>query len=209
MTLAITTTLLAALSAPAVPAASPSETLARRIEERHRRASDFTARFVQTYRSGLLRREVVERGVVSIKRPGRMLWEYKDPEKKTFVSDGKRYYFYVPADRQVIVGDQAGDRGVAAFLLSSQGDLVTAFETGIETAPSGRPRLRLTPRKADPEVERVFLEVDDEARILAIEVLDVQGNRSQFRFEQLREDVGLPDSLFRFQVPPGVQVIQG
>lgn len=208
MTVAITTTLLAALAAPPAPA-SPSEALARRIEERHRRASDFTARFVQTYRSGMLRREVVERGVVSVKRPGRMLWEYKDPEKKTFVSDGKRYYFYVPADRQVIVGDQAGDRGVAAFLLSSQGDLLTAFETGIETAPSGRLRLRLSPRKPDPEVERVFLEVDDEARILAIDVLDIQGNRSQFRFEQMRENVGLPDSLFQFRVPPGVQVIQG
>jgi outer membrane lipoprotein carrier protein len=197
-----------ALAGPPAPK-SPSEALAHRIEERHRRAGDFTARFVQTYRSGMLSREVVERGVLSVKRPGRMLWEYKDPEKKTFVSDGKRYYFYVPADRQVVVGDQAGDRGVAAFLLSSQGDLLSAFETGLETAPTGQPRLRLTPRKADPEVERVFLEVDDEARILAIEVIDVQGNRSQFRFEQLRENVGLPDSLFQFKVPPGVQVIQG
>jgi outer membrane lipoprotein carrier protein len=86
--------------------ASPAESLVRRLEAHQARVGDLTARFVQTYRSGVLGREVVERGRVSIKRPGRMLWEYKDPEKKTFVADGKTFYFYVPADRQVIVRDQ-------------------------------------------------------------------------------------------------------
>ena len=212
MTVAITSALLglvATLAAAPERAPSPAEVLARRVEERQREAGGLTAHFVQTYRSGMLSRELVERGVVSIKRPGRMLWEYKDPEKKTFVSDGKHYYFYVPADRQVVVGEHAGDKGVAALLLSGQGDLLSTFDLGLETTASGRPRLRLTPRKPDPEVERVYLEVDDAARILAIEVLDVQGNRSQFRFERLRENVSLPDSLFRFKVPPGVQVIQG
>src|SRR4029453_15693544 len=89
-----------------------AQSLVRRLEERQARAQDMTARFVQSYRSGILGRGVVERGVVRLKRPGRMLWEYKDPEKKTFLSDGKSYYFYVPADRQVIVRDQDEERGV-------------------------------------------------------------------------------------------------
>ena len=49
------------------------------------------------------------------------------------------------------------------------------------------------PRKADPEVQRIFLDVDAEARVRAIEVWDVQGGHSRFQFEDVKENVGLPD----------------
>jgi outer membrane lipoprotein carrier protein len=198
------------LAGRAAPAGSdPAQDLARRMEERHRATSDLTARFVQTYKSGLIGREIVERGVVSIKQPGRMRWEYQRPEKKTFVSDGKTFYFYVPADRQVIIRDQAGDRGVPALLLSGQGNLLQQFEAALETAPAGRARLRLVPRKPDPEIEKVFVDVDGAARIHAIQVFDAQGNVSRFDFEDIRENVGLKDRLFRFDIPNGVEVVSG
>jgi outer membrane lipoprotein carrier protein len=200
--------LLALLPLPA-PAQGSAEDLARKVEGRHRRLVDMTARFVQRYRSGLIGQEIVERGTLSLKQPGRMLWEYRDPERKTFVSDGSTCWFYVPADRQVIVRRQGGERGVALELLAGQMDLVAQFEPGIETTAAGAVRLRLLPRKPDPDVSAVYLEVDAEGRIRGIEILDTQENRSQFRFENVRENVGLPDSLFRFEVPPGVEVVTG
>jgi len=182
---------------PSAGPSTPAEELARRLEQRHRSASDLTARFVQTYRSGLIGREVVERGVVSIKQPGRMRWEYREPEKKTFVSDGKTFYFYVPADRQVIVRSQADSRGIPALLLSGRGEILTHFAVTEEEAPStGLRRLRLVPREPDPEIDHVLLDVDGSARIRGIAVLDAQGNRSQFAFD-------------RFQVPKGVEVVSG
>lgn len=205
--LALTATLLAP---PAVTTPAPAAVaLARRIERRHRAATDLTARFVQTYRSGLIGREVVERGVVSIKRPGRMLWEYRQPEKKTFVADGKSFYFYVPADKQVIVRSQAGDKSITGMLLSGQSDLVSEFDVSVEPAPPGLQRLRLVPRKADPEVEWVTVDVDDDHRIRAIALTDIQGNRSRFEFDGIRENVGLEDRLFQFRTPPGVEVVTG
>jgi outer membrane lipoprotein carrier protein len=203
--------LAGALGGHAAPSAAstPAQDLARRLDQRHHTVSDLTARFVQTYRSGLIGREIVERGVVSIKQPGRMRWEYRDPEKKTFVSDGKTFYFYVPADRQVIVRDQAGDRGVPALLLSGQGNLLQQFEVGLETPPPGLARLRLVPRKPDPEIQKVFVDVDDAARIHAIHVFDAQGNLSRFDFADIRENVGLKDRLFRFEIPRGVEVVSG
>jgi outer membrane lipoprotein carrier protein len=197
----------ALLAAGASPAAATEA--ARRIEERHRRVAELTARFVQTYRSGVLGREVVERGQMSLKRPGRMLWEYRDPERKTFVCDGKSCYFYVPADKQVIVREQAGQRGVAVELLSGQLDILERFEVGLEGGPGGRERLLLVPRKPDPDVERLYLASDAEGRILAIEIVDAQGNRSEFRFDAIRENPGLSDGLFRFRIPEGVEVFTG
>lgn len=188
---------------------SDAADLARRIDERRRATLDLTARFIQTYRSGAIGREIVERGVLFMKRPGRMLWEYRYPEKKTFVADGKNFYFYVPAERQVIVRSQAGERGVPALLLSEETSILTEFDVALEEAPPGVHRVRLVPRKPDPEVETVLLDVDPTYRIRTVRIEDAQGNQSRFDFDDLKENVGLKDRLFRFEIPRGVEVITG
>jgi outer membrane lipoprotein carrier protein len=197
----------AAGGSPAAPASA--EEVARRVEARLVQPADLRARFVQTYRSGMLGREVKERGSLALKRPGRMRWEYEAPEKKTFVSDGRTFYFYVPADRQVIVRDQKDATGVAGLLLSGQGAPLEPFTPRLEAAPEGRLRLLLVPRKPDTEIEELRLDVDAAYRVRAIEVLDPQGNLSRFEFDDLRENVGLKDELFRFEPPRGVEVIAG
>jgi len=202
--------LLAAGSA--APAEDPglAESLVKRIEERQASTTDLVARFVQSYRSGLLGRELVERGVVSIKRPGRMRWEYQDPEEKLFISDGETFYFYVPEDKQVIVQEQDEQRSLAARLLFGQGGLLEEFEALLEEPfEEGVLRVRLTPRREDAELERAFIDVEPSGLVRSILLEDVQGNRTQFRFEELKENTGLKDELFRFEVPSGVEVIRG
>ncbi len=199
---------LAALLPPAAPGGSAQD-VARRVEQRAVGAADLEARFVQTYRSEALGREIVERGTLRLKRPGRMRWDYDAPDQKTFVSDGKTFYFYVPADRQVIVRDQGGSHGIVNLLLSGRGAILEPFEPSLESAANGRMRLRLTPRKPDPDVERAFLELDAEYRIRGIEIVDAQGSRSRFDFDGIRENLGLSDKLFRFEIPRGVEVIAG
>ena len=202
--------LMGALAAPAPAAATPAEDLARKVETRHRTLVDLTATFVQTYRSGMLGRAIVEKGSMSLKPPGRMRWEYREPEKKTFVSDGKTFYFYVPADRQVIVRAQADSRGIPALLMSGRGEILTHFAVTEEDARvSGIRRLRLVPREADPEIDHVLLDADASARIRGIVVVDAQGNRSQFAFDRFKENVGIDDRQFRFEVPKGVEVVTG
>ena len=205
------TAVLAAGPAQSVaPDPSLAESLVKRIETRHARTKDLVGRFVQSYRSSLLGRELVESGIVSIKRPGRMRWEYKDPEEKLFISDGETFYFYVPEDRQVIVQQQDEQRSLAARLLFGRGDLLEEFEATMdEPWEEGVLRVRLTPRKDDAELERAYIDVEPDGLVRAILLEDIQGNRTQFRFEELRENTGLSDGLFRFEIPPGVDVIRG
>jgi outer membrane lipoprotein-sorting protein len=70
-------------------------------------------------------------------------------------------------------------------------------------------RLRLVPRRPDAEVDHVLLDADAAARIRGITVVDAQGNRSQFAFDTFKENNGLRDSLFRFRIPRGVEVVAG
>jgi outer membrane lipoprotein carrier protein len=183
------------------------ESLIQRLEEHTRKTTSLSASFVQSYRSAALGRELVERGTLKIKRPGRMLWEYQQPEKKTFVSDGKTFYFYVPAERQVIVREQSGERSVAVKLLSGEAGILSQFHASLDEDEGGR--LKLVPKGKDPELQRAYLELDAAARIVGIEIWDAQGNRSRFRFLKLRENPALDDALFRFQVPKGVTVVGG
>ena len=187
-----------------------ARSLVRKVEEVHARARDLVGRFTQSYRSGMLGREVVERGVVMIKQPGRMRWEYKDPEAKLFVSDGHTFYFYVPADRQVVVSEQDPERSLAGRLLSGRGGLLEEFEASLaEPLEEGVLRVKLQPRREQADVERAFLDVEPTGRLRSILLEDVQGNRTRFRFEGLRENTGLADRLFRFEVPAGVEVVKG
>jgi outer membrane lipoprotein carrier protein len=181
--------------------------LAQKVQAHHERVKDLKARFIQTYASGLLGREVVERGTVAIKRPDRMLWKYEKPEEKLFVSDGRTSYFYVPADRQVIVHGAAGERGVALQLLSGRSDLLGQFQIfAVKDSPR---QLRLVPRVADADTREIVLTADGVGRIVGLEIEDLQGNRSSFRFEAVQENVGLADRMFEFKVPPGVEVVTG
>jgi outer membrane lipoprotein carrier protein len=178
------------------------------IDARHRGLRDFEARFVQVYRSGVLGQEVIESGSLRFKRPGRMRWEYRKPERKLFVCDGARYYFYVPADRQVIVRVRGGDQGLAFRLLSGEIAIAREFTPVVEQAGPDTTRLRLTPRRPDAEVQSIVLDVDSAFRLRALEIRDLQDNVSQFRFEDIRENRGFADGDFRFEIPAGVEVLR-
>ena len=209
--------MLAALTASLLLAAQVSgsdeslaQTVLRTIEEHHAQTADLVARFTQSYRSGLIGREITERGVLQIKRPGRMRWDYKDPETKLFVTDGRTFYFYVPADRQVVVSEQDARHSLAARLLSGKGGLADEFTATLEEPKEeGVLRLRLVPRQPQADVERALVDVEPRGRIRAILLEDVQGNRTRFRFEDVRENTGIADRVFRFEVPKGVEVIHG
>ena len=62
-------------------------------------------------------------------------------------------------------------------------------------------RLRLVPRQPQADVERALVDAEPGGRIRSILLEDVQGNRTRFRFDAVRENTGLADRLFRFDVP--------
>ena len=70
----------------------PRPTIATQVQARYDRIRDFSADFTQEADSGVLRKKLVERGIVQVKKPGKMRWDYKAPEKKIFVSDGLEIY---------------------------------------------------------------------------------------------------------------------
>jgi outer membrane lipoprotein carrier protein len=208
LAMAFTATLAAA------PQAEAPDALAKRLQARYDGIKDFTADFTQTYEGGVLRRKTTESGTLLIKKPGRMRWEYKTPEEKLFVADGRKMYAWVPADRQVTVSTMPADDAPATPILFLLGkgqltrDFSPAIATGIPGAPPDSVALALTPKTPVAEYDRLTLVVDKATLGLRMLVAhDGQGGTSTFTFTHMRENVGLPDARFSFTIPRGADVV--
>jgi len=186
----------------------------RAIETRYNHLETLKSNFTQLYREDERAAPREESGVVYLKKPGRMRWEYTRPEVKLFVSDGKNVSFYIPADRQVTRMPAAESEDVRTplrFLLGKL-NLKRSFrqvEIAHDMAPldPGNPVLHLLPKSRDERFREMYLEVDQQYRIRRLVVFEKTGTKSEFRFFGEESNPRLDQSLFKFTVPPGVEVI--
>jgi outer membrane lipoprotein carrier protein len=204
--------LLLMAAAVAAGQARPSATeTAQAVQQKYDKVRDFTADFTQLYEGGVLKKKSSEKGTVQIKKPGRMRWEYTTPDKKTFVSDGRKVYSYIPADKQAIVTDvPAEDEATTAVLfLAGKGNLVRDFRvTYADGAADGTLALRLDPKQKQRDYDWLILAVDAKTmQIRSLTAADQQGGRSTFQFSNYRENTGPADSVFDFKIPKGTDVI--
>jgi outer membrane lipoprotein carrier protein len=222
----VTALLLAAAwgwtSSPAAPAAAqeirsdqvrpPAADIAAALQRRYDAIRDFSASFTQTYEGGVLRRKASESGIVYIKKPGMMRWEYTRPEKKLFVSDGKTMYMYFPAERQVMknsVTDQDEATSAVLFLMG-KGNLTRDFTVRYADGPAAPDTyvLRLDPHQRQAEYDWLQVTVDRETlQIRGLTAADAQGGRSAFTFSGFKENTGLADKMFQFTIPRGTEVM--
>ena len=205
---------VAATTSRAQGPAESAAGLAARLQTRYDGIKDFTADFTQTYEGGVLRRKTTESGTLLVKKPGRMRWEYKTPEEKLFVADGRKMYAWVPADRQVTVSALPSDDAPATPILFLLGrgqlarDFTPSFPGAVPGAPPDSVALALVPKTAVPDYERLTLVVDRATLGLRMLIArDGQGGTSTFVFSKLKENVGLADAKFAFTIPRGADVV--
>ena len=192
---------------------SPAE-LAQALQKKYAGIKDFSTDFVHTYKGGVLKKQLTEKGHLLIKKPGKMRWDYTAPESKQFVSDGTKVYSYIPADKQVIVGTvpQGDTASTPALFLTGKGDLTRDFTASFgdvpPSSPAGTRALKLVPRTPQPDYDWLVLLVDPGSLSLrGMVTADTQGGTSSFSFSSLKENVGLSDKEFTFRMPRGVDVI--
>ena len=111
-------------------------------------------------------------GTVSVKKPGKMRWDYTSPEKKLFVSDGQTMFLYFPNEKQVMKNAvPSQDQATSAVLfLMGKGNITRDFNVrwadgrlghdlpaaARSKDPSGRVRLARNHRRPrDPAHRRI------------------------------------------------------
>jgi len=177
------------------------------------------AEFTEEYRGAGIER--TEAGTLwlakgGMKKPGKMRWEYRSPEEKLFVSDGKDAWFYVPGDRQARKTDarKLDDiRSPLAFLLGKS-KLEKELQ-GLSLAPDVTPVaaedlvLRGVPQALADRISEILLEVTPTHQIVRIVINDVDGSVTEYRFSDQQEDVSIPEGRFQFKPPAGTETVEG
>ena len=227
--------LLLALLFPPVP--NDAASYVKSFEARYRAAKTLQATFLERYtENGAVVR--TEAGTAFFRRPGKMRWEYESPEKDLFLVDGKTAWFYVPSDRTAtrVPAKQSGDWRTPLALLAGEMK-VSRVCAHVDVAPHERflnendvvLRCRV---KGAPSSDRdstnskgeqdslaapsgsqndvVLFEVDRRSGELARLIVRQSGGvEVEFRFENWHLDPPLPESLFRFEPPAGVAIVNG
>ncbi|MFQ5433155.1 MAG: outer membrane lipoprotein carrier protein LolA [Nitrospinota bacterium] len=201
---------------PLYAAETGKEEIINKVETRFASMKNFTASFRQKQFDASLGETEISGGSVTMQKPLKMRWEYIEPQKQTVVSDGKSIYFYVPADRQVMVeplGNVLTSRSPALFLSGSY-KLSEIFRIELEPAGDkdrmkGDIKLSLVPKEKSLSVTRIVLSVKSgDFTISAFTLYDWTGNRTEIEFTEMKINGRINEAVFNFNRPAGVEIME-
>ena len=208
---------------PAAPAAGPRlplKDVVEHVQKRYDAAKDFRARFNQTLTNAAFGRKSSSSGEVLLKKPGRMRWNYAQPEVKMYLADGNTLWLFEPEDKQAFKQDLKSSQLPAALaFLAGQGKLSAEFDITtadpklpkLPKAPYGTARdyvLSLSPKTPQAQVKTILFVVDPKTFDVRESVItDQQGNVNDLLFSDIRTNTSIPDATFRWAPPAGVRLI--
>jgi outer membrane lipoprotein carrier protein len=147
-------------------------------------------------------------GALSLSRPNRFRWDYREPYAQTIVADGRKLWLYDPDLEQVTVRSlEQGLGATPAMLLSGSAKVSDAFAAGPVEQRGDWTWCRLVPKQHGSDFDRVSLAFDAKNELAAMELVDKLGQTTTIQFAKLKRGVTLDADLFRFVPPKGADVI--
>jgi len=184
-----------------------------RVQERYEKTKNFQADFTQTSILKTVKQKQLSKGKAFIRKPGMMRWEYKEPEEQFIISDSKTIWFYVPADKQVMISNVASDSDSHSpnTFLAGSGKLRDTFNIEFENEgkiSQSQYLLRLIPKKSQPNMAKLIIGVNSEDfKIEMSSIYDIYGNQTIVSFSNIEINKELSEGIFHFEVPQGVRVV--
>ena len=179
-----------------------------RLQRHYHDTNSFTAKFNEEIASvGAPKKN--RTGMVSFRKPGRMRWEFDDPEKQTIVSDGETLYSFDPDLNQVVETPlkQALKSSSATSFLLGIGNINRDFKAAFAhpATPTGLVDLILDAKTGGYKIE---VGLDPKSyNLMTLTLTDQLGDVTRIDFSDIHDNVELPDSIFAFKTPAGADVV--
>ncbi len=187
--------------------------LAKKIQDMYDQMNDFTAEFRQSATIRSVNRTVTEEGVLFLKKPNRMLWNYTEPSSKKMVINPDKSWLFVPDDNIVYV--QETEKLLTSKMmikfLTGIGNLKNDFDLSYcETSPvdeNGNYRLNLRPKEYEAGISNLLLTINKESYyIMKCQLTDMYDNVTILIFKNMKINKKLPDDMFIFSPPEGTEI---
>lgn len=151
-------------------------------------------------------------GKITVKRPGKMRWEYEEPESQIIVTDGKNLWVYRPDDNQVMMGGFPsffGD-GKGASFLSDIKLIRQEFNITIEnTDRNDYYILKLLPLKKTNDLAYINLSISKKTfYVEEIVTYNLYGDETRIKLIDIKLLENPDDSIFIFNIPYGTEVLE-
>jgi outer membrane lipoprotein carrier protein len=202
-----------AQTATALPAGQ-AQTVLTKVQAFYDKTTSFTADFSQEFfvKSHNVKKQ--SKGKVTFAKPGKMHWEYSEPKDNRVVSDGAILKVYEAANKQMF--EQNVDKSqypAALSFLVGGGKLGDVFNfelyDGATMNFAGGQVLVGTPKQPTPAYQKVLFYVDSAtSQVRRVLIVDGQGNRNRFDFENPKVNEPVREDRFKFVPPAGTQVIR-
>lgn len=190
--------------------------LLRSVEERYRSLGPFHVSFEMIYESPAFGVEDVERGVIHVDPPQRMLWLYDptdDQPARRAVLDGRTWWHVDPGLEQVRRFERPpGAPDPLNDLLAGRLDLLAVFSASRSLDPAEEETfavVELIPRDPREDLELAVAQIDRRSGDLRrLDVIDPLGGRMIVRLSAPEPERALPDERFEVAVPEGYTLIR-
>jgi outer membrane lipoprotein-sorting protein len=199
-------TLAIAFQVTAPPTAAQ---VVQRVQAHYRNVAQVRVAFAQTVTNATFGTASKSRGMLYVKRPSKMRWDYASSRRanqvsKSFLSDGRTLWM---VDHQGLQYYQQPVKGsvlpVAITFLAGRGNLLASFRAAIVTGSKrdapGDVVVSLTPRRANASYVRLLLVVESGSwRVKSSIVLNANGDTNAFRFGEPKAGKPLANRMFVF-----------
>jgi outer membrane lipoprotein carrier protein len=189
-------------------ASPPTDGLIEKVETRYNSARTLTVNFTETYNL-IGHPRPPESGSLTIKKQGKMRWDYREPAGKLFISDGKSVYLYTSGDNRVEkvpLKSTEDMRAPLAFLLGHL-DLKKEFQGFAIRPGEGGSWLDASAKTDRTPYTNVHILVGEAGEIKQLTVEGRDGSVVGYIFSGEKLNPPVADALFRFTIPPGAQVV--
>jgi outer membrane lipoprotein carrier protein len=199
--------MLGLLAVSAFAGDPPLDDLLKSVENRYNHARTLQVLFKEQYTpAGKATR--TESGLLMLRKPGRMRWDYSQPKGKLVLSDGTALWIYTPADNRAekMSLKQTEDmRAPLAFLL---GKLNFQKEFRNLQGKQEGPDTRITAQSNSDSLPYSSVEfvVTRDSHIKEVKVTYYDQSVLDLTFDLERLDPALDGKLFEFHLPPGAQL---
>ena len=171
---------------------------------------DFTADIKQVKISSLFTEPVVSPGKMRLKRPNQIWVEMYPPYSSVTVLNQGVLLYYFPEEKVAQRYDVAGNPILAKWLLFFQNPIETlGKDIQLLEERMGEAVLSIDPAEDLATFQEIRIAIDTANWMpKRLELVEKNGDRTTINYENIKINVGIPDSSFQLHLPPDVDIIE-